>query len=668
MDVTDHKKSTKRISLTESDSLSEDSSRNSSCSYNFDVVDLLTNTAEGYANFTVNEDVSQAIDFLLNNMIEFSEILTSLITTKMEMEIKTPEGISQHFDLAFKHVESMYHFQQRTINNIKKAKGNLEEIGIIFCDDNFVLFKQFLIMTPGIQKDIRTFEDHFRENFPYFKSNIVRPSLRLSFYANFIQSLIKLAKSRRENEQLEKALFYIEALKQDANLEMTLSSIKNSPIDLRLGGKIIHLGELFYISGPLNKKKVLLIVFENVLVITTNKMAHFNYQAHYRVDQLCHIGIDPDGNLILAISDAKKQISIHKFRNSLPDVIHQWEVVLQQWLDDNQASYEITQSNSDNHGNKNTNRMLPLDLWQVFPMLKDAWNEIQNPSETNLSTYNIFEELLQEEEKYVKRLEKLLDPETIPPPEDLVALIRKLITFHRDYFLPEIKEAYEINHRNVVSRLQNALHGLSIYQTYLETRCWMTICLRDGAHAFMYISPVHQLAFYLRWLKKLELYHSKYETQSRNALDCLKRYITDARVRILHDAIGNCRLDFYRTGDMKKRDKFEMKSKSRGFKNGDYIVILFEKVILLTRPSPPRYHLVRDIWMDQINFGPPSDNLISFKIELRMGKEKSPVTFEFKSDREQTRNEWVKLINTELNNIATEIKRKTSMEHFESCW
>ena len=538
-------------------------------------------------------------------------------------------------------------------------------ISKLFKDDRFKIFRNYSILVPSLQKDINMHGDHFREFFPFFKANITLPSLRLGFYSNCLKNLIQSDINSKEKEELKTSLKFLEKLRQEANTEMTLNCVKNSPIDLRLGGKLLHVGELTYLGGSLNKKKFLIIAFENVLLFTINKLFYFNYQSHYRVDQLCYVDADSEGNLVIMTSDTKKQLTTHKFRSTDSIETNKWVTILQNWIDENQASYETSQEDSDLYDKIITNRMLPLCLFQVFPELKAAWDEVNSDTKIFNTEGNMFDELIIEEEKYVKKLNKLIDPETLHPPEDLAIILQRLKDFHARYFLPDLREAAERSNRSVIDTFYKGLKDLSIYQTYLEIRCWYTIVMNDGMQAFMYVAPIRHFAFYLRWARKLGNIYTKYRSISSDALQILMTYIADARVRILHDSIYDCRIDFYRTGDVLRRDKFEIKSKLRGLRNGEYIAILFENVILLTRPNPPRYQFINDIWLDQVYFGPKCENLLNFKLELRQGGDKSNVIFEFRSDKECVQREWVRLITRTLTKLANKIKKKCSLDENE---
>ena len=588
--------------------------------------------------------------YLMEKENEYMKCLCSLLRDYQDMKtIKTPLLIRQHFDRIFKQVEEIYTFQLEFQDELRETHGRPEQVARAFTNEQFQCYGRYMVMTPAVLRDLDQFASHFKENFPHLKVNILKPSLRINFYAMILESIKKEALVEAKGE-LQEAINYLNQVKRKANTEMTLNTVIHSPVDLRLGGgDTLHMGELYYTGGgTLQKKKYQVILFENLLVITSIKAPFFKYKTHYRVEQLESVVASGENELFLnVLSEGQTQLVTLKFRIKTQKIRDEWISELQ----------KITSRNTNlTQGRGSVNllqiprqqfRTLPLDLSRVFPLLKDTVTDDMAGEERTQSPYAYsLPDMITYEELYLKKLSSLLNPETQRPPEALSDLLEKLHRLHSKQFLPILHRSKKVG--EFLDYLVENLDELSIYIDYLVTRSQLTVKLDQDPQAGPYICPVqHVYGIYFGLMKEL----CNFEKCKKHAQRVIRRLQEDIRIaqlRVLKEAIVHGRVDFQRSGSLLLSSQLEVKTRKKEIRAGEYIVLLFENVIILTRPKQPCYEYVMDIWLDQVNLGPPASSDCTFKVEVRQGGRKEPITYEMCASTVEVKQEWHKCLQQQM--------------------
>ncbi|RXG53707.1 hypothetical protein Avbf_09374 [Armadillidium vulgare] len=639
---------------------SESASINDDMMNSGNVTELVTNNICNRKKvFRSSEAFSNDLIFLKKNLEEYILSLNELLDIYEKMKVLSPEKIRQHFDLPLRIIGKIFNFQCYINKVVKESNGNLTCMAKAFLCDQLIAYQQYMILSPTIFSDFHNFKDHFDLNFPTFKSLILLPSSKLNFYIQTLTSFLKFASPSEKNE-LNRAISYLRDLKWNANTEMTIKIVKDSPVDLHLGGRILNVGELTYTNGPLPKRTYYLIAFENMLVITISKVSFCLYVTHFRSEQIICVGCEKSSELIITTASCNHENQeVHQFRSSEKSV-DKWFSLIDDWIVDKMASYEIVSDSYSCPSKSVSGNNYPLSLWQVFPFLKKS--VVTSAVLPDINSFKNIKQLcsllIEVEAEYIEKLNNIFNPQTLPPPPELKDLLQRILNLHEIYFLPELRQTVKKDITLAVDIFMNYLLKFNTYKTYLIKRCLCTVHMPDGIRAQYYIAPVQHFAFYLEWSKELGLI-DRYSQASAFAVDTLLNFIMDAKVILLHETIPNSCLDFYKTGELRKGGQMEIKARPRqkNIKDGSYLVLLFEKVLLFLKPKSPTYHLVFDLWLYQANFGPPPGNPNTFRLEFRQGKCKSHINFDFKTLSPCLKQEWVDQIKEELQVQAEEIKK-----------
>lgn len=586
--------------------------------------------------------------YLMEKEEEYLVCLRSMLRDYQDMNSKTPSLIRQHFDLIFKQVKLIYAFQEELQDDLRKTRGQPDQLARVFTNEQFQCYGRYMVMTPAVQRDLLQYATHFKEHFPDLKRNILKPSLRINFYAMILDSFKKEA-SEEVRRELQGAIDYLNQVKRKANTEMTLQTVVQTPVDLRLGGDMLHIGELNYTGGgTLQKKKYQVILFENLLVITSKKPPYFKYKTHYRVEQLESVVASGDNELLLnVLSEGQTQMVILRFRIKNKKTRDEWINELQ----------KITRrNNSLNQGKRTVNllqiplqqfRTLPLDLFRVFPMLKEVvTDDVPAEGRTQLLDEYSLPNMIYYEEKYVNKLSSLLNPEIQRPPEPLSDLLEKLHRLHSRQFLPALQRSQKVS--DFLDYLAENLDELSVYTDYLVIRSQLTVKLDEVPQAGPYISPVqHIYGIYFGLMKEL-CGSEKCKKSAQRVIKKLQEDIRLAQLRVLKEAIVSGRVDFHRSGKLLLYSPLEVKTRKKEVRDGEYIVLLFENVIILTKPKQPYYEYVMDVWLDQVNLGPPANHDCTFRLEVRQGGRKEPITYEMCASTVELKQKWHQCLHQQM--------------------
>ncbi|XP_063840812.1 uncharacterized protein LOC135089275 [Scylla paramamosain] len=586
--------------------------------------------------------------YLMEKEEEYLVCLRSILRDYQDMNSKTPSLIRQHFDLIFKQVEVIYAFQMALQDSLTETRGQPEKLARVFTNEQFQCYSRYMVMTPAVQRDLLQYASHFKEHFPDLKRNILKPSLRINFYAMILDSFKKEA-SQEVKSKLQEAIDYLNQVKRKANTEMTLNTVIHSPVDLRLGGDMLYIGELNYIGGgTLQKKKYQLILFENLLVITSMKPPYFKYKTHYRVEQLESVVASGDNELHLnVLSEGQTQLATLKFRIKSTKIRDEWISELQKITRRNTKLTQGRGSVSKLQIPRQQFRTLPLDLSRVFPLLKevvmdDAAGEAGREPVDGYSLPN----MNQYEEMYVNKLSSLLNPEIQRPPEALGDLLEKLHRLHSKKFLPALQRSQKVS--DFADYLAENLEELQVYIDYLVVRSQLTVKLDEEPQAGPYICPVqHVYGIYFGFMKEL-CTSEKCKKSAQRVMRRLREDIDLAQIRVLKEAIVNGRVDFQRSGILLLSSPMEVKTRKKEIRAGEYIALLFENVIILTRPKQPYYEYVMDIWLDQVNLGPPTNHDCTFRVEVRQGGRKEPITYEMCATSAEVKQKWMRRLHQQM--------------------
>lgn len=597
--------------------------------------------------------------YLLSNDKEYLECLGKMLEDNQKMRHSTPSHIRQHFDVVFKHLELIFQFQNELHSALIDTTGNVRQLAELFRDEQFESYSRYMINTPTVQKELHRYSTYFEEHFPDLKRNILKPSMRLNFYAMILESFKKQAEED-EKPNLQSAIDYLNHLKRQANTAMTLATVANSPVDLRLGGDMLHAGELYCLSGgSLQKKKYNTILFENLLVITTSKMEKFNYKIHYRAEQLEAVDPEKDNELVLQVLTEGQSQSVNlRLKAKSLYLRDQWVNELRKITLQNQTRCSWDGNQSELLFSRQSSSLMPLDLFSVYPHLLRtmAQEEISN----RVSVEESCETLIFEERTYVRQLSSLLNPEALMPPVKLCSLLEKLYEFHSKAIFPVLENSSCA--KEIIDCFLDNLAYFQIYTDYLVVRCQMATELdTNSVEARLYISPVQHLTFYMVWLRQL-CHIPTFQEAARLLLDHFEHCVETARVRLLTEAIINGRVDIYRSGDIIRSDKMEVRTRKREVNGKFYVALLFEKIIILTKPKPPYYEYAWDIWLDQVNFGPPTGSNTSFKLEVRQGGRKDPITYEFRASSPAAKDKWLESLQREMLKQAEKIRKRTIID------
>nr|XP_053656156.1 uncharacterized protein LOC128704970 [Cherax quadricarinatus] len=599
--------------------------------------------------------------YLLANDNEYLNCLHDMLSNYNMMCSVTPPHIRQHLDVFFLHMETLYQFQIALHGLIKATGGNAAELSQVFTNDQFQLYSRCMIMTPNALRDFSRYSAYFEEHFPHLKRNLLKPSMRINFYVMMLDTF-KNGASEKEKVDLESARDYLNQLKREANTIMTVATVVNSPLDLRLGGEVLQLGELLCLGGgSLQKKKYNIILFEHLLVITSSKMDYFKYKTHYRAERLEAVESAGDQELVLhAFTEGQHQLVTMRFKAKSTFLRDEWVKGLHKIIPRNDTSSQREGKQSDTFSTQVHSQMFPLYLFSEYPHLSSAMvqqdfvNEIPKLSSVEESCLEMF----LEEKAYVRQLSSLLNPEAILPPETLCSLLEKLYQLHSKILLPYLDRS--LNIYNIFRLFFENIDSFSIYVDYLVVRS-QVISQFNSSETRLYISPVQHLTFYLIWLQQLCRYPDLKES-AQKILDHFKTYVKKAQIRLLTDAISNARIDFYRSGNILRHDRMEVKTRKKELRGGLYLALLFENIILLTKPKPPFYEYAWDIWLDQVNLGPPTNSDVVFKLEVRQGGGREPVTCEFRVASPAIKQEWLKCMQQQMLQQAQKIRQRTSAD------
>ncbi|KAK4298840.1 hypothetical protein Pmani_028858 [Petrolisthes manimaculis] len=598
--------------------------------------------------------------YLLANDQEYLKCLRQLLNDHHAMTQHTPSHIRQHFDQVFSLLEQITHFQEEVHERLKETGGDVILLALALRDNQFQYYDRYIVMTSTVQKEFERYSTYFQEHFPDLLRNILKPTFRLNFYAMILESFKKEC-GVEERSEVEATVAYLNRLKRVANTEMTLKAVADSPVDLRLGGDLLHQGELVCLAGgSLQRKKYCVILFENLLVITSSKMSFYKYKVHYRVEQLEKVEVTGSTDLVLhVLTEGQAQHTTIKFRARTQLLRSQWVEYLEKIANENQCVGQGGRRARMVPGlQRECSRPIPLHIFSLYPSLNHSFTH-QQTHHTIIDQCHLEEhwvQLISREKSNLRNLSVFLNPETLVPPTHINKLLEKLYEIHSKGILPILE-----NTRSVGEMLEWFIMNLdlfSIYKEYLVARSEVLLD-QDYATPRLYISPVQHFTFYVAWLQQL-VSHPEHSSAAKKVIFRFYDYVRQAQLQLLKQAIVSGRVDFHRSGDFIRYDKMEVRTRKKELRGGSYFALLFENVIILTKPKPPFYEYTWDIWLDQANLGPPVQSESTFKLEVRQGGGREPVTYDFSATSSTVKQEWLTCIHNQMLEQADKIRKRLS--------
>lgn len=603
----------------------------------------------GYSNFD--------FAFLVQSNDEYSRLLRGLLDVQNKMKELTPQHIRQHFDVAFKQVELLQQFQLELNEAVRASQGNLEALAEVFQNDQFSSYKTYILMMPRVQKKLNHYSSYFQEHFPSFRKNLMTPSLRVHFYALVLKSL-KSRGSRSERESLQRAIDYLNLVNRKANTEMTVASVMECPVDLRLSGDLLLVDEFYYVAGPLAKKKYTLVLFEHILLFTLSSITCFRLMTYCRPGQMESIESGSENELNLYVKPTNKQQVIrHVFRPRNASARSVWEEKLQNFVpsykSSSRKSLSVTPRTAD---------LLPLSLTSEYPQLQAALamapRNTQSGSSGPLETFNeeALQNLVVREENYVRQLSQITQ-ENRELPRFILSILTRVLSLHNRNILPKFKKACQQSLPKVLLCFEDIMAHLAIYSEYFAASVQVAHLPDSAEQPDPVTAPIRHFVFYLSWL-------SERGRQAEAIVAALHTVVADARARILSEAIVNSRVDFFRSGKVLRCDTLRVATPHKGIRDGLYRALLFKKLIILTRVRAPFYEYVCDIRLDEVNLGPlKGSHPTDFRLEVRRGGGRGPQVFEFRARTQETRDTWLAHLRKEFHGQAEAIKRQSSFSH-----
>lgn len=589
---------------------------------------------------------------------EYSQLLKGLVDVHKKMKELTPQHIRQHFDIALKQVELLQQFQIELNEAVRATQGNLDALAEVFQNDQFSSYKTYILMMPRVQKKLNHYSTYFQEHFPNFKKNLMTPSLRVNFYSLVLKSL-KSRGTESERESLQQAIDYLNHVNLKANTEMTVASVMECPVDLRLSGDLLLVDEFHYIAGPLAKKKYTLVLFEHILLFTLSNITCFRLVAYCRPGQVDALESGGENEMCLYIKPTYKQQFIrHVFKPRNASARRQWEEKLHEFVPSYKSNTRRGQSVA-----RRTTDLLPLSLTSEYPQLQAAL--ALSPKTTQSDSTRLSETLNEEslqslvacEESYTRQLSQIIQ-ENCGLLRPVLSILTQILTLHSKHILPKLKKACQQGLAKVLLCFEDIMNDLGIYSEYLAVSVQVNPIPDSGEDPDPALAPIQHFVFYLSWFSELG-------REAEAIVDGFHAVVANARARILSDAIVNSRVDFFRSGKVLRCDMLRVATPHKSIRGGVYKALLFKKLIILARVRAPFYEYVCDIRLDEVNLGPlkgsyPTD----FRLEVRRGGGRGPQVFEFRARSKEARDAWLAHLKKEFQGQAEAIKRQSSFCHF----
>lgn len=311
---------------------------------------------------------------------------------------------------------------------------------------------------------------------------------------------------------------------------------------------------------------------------------------------------------------------------------------------------------SDGEGTWSRRRMveqpMPLSVWTNFPQLKDFYYQRVQFSQTSVSTPAYMEK------EYIEVLRNILgtvlDDELPKPPSSIVTLLRHLVDFHSNVFLPMMEKA---SSRAEVAQCfvdcSEILRGC--YSDYFIELTRHYDELKHENPLEMFIYPLEHFMSYVKMLSTYQKREKDVIPPVQGALSMLRECVSDTNVMLLTENVKGAPFDLGEHAPV----LYEGPAKVRWtgiMMRQDYHLVLLESMLLLLEPYSSHYRYVDALRMDTVGLGPTLDKL-SFQLEVRTAATKT-LLYSFRTPNTRVKEQWLKAITDLLRLQVERLKEK----------
>lgn len=311
---------------------------------------------------------------------------------------------------------------------------------------------------------------------------------------------------------------------------------------------------------------------------------------------------------------------------------------------------------SDGEGTWSRRRMveqpMPLSVWTNFPQLKDFYYQRVQFFQTSVSTPAYMEKEFIEVLRNI--LGTVLDDELPKPPSSIVTLLRHLVDFHSNVFLPMMEKA---SSRAEVAQCfvdcSEILRGC--YSDYFIELTRHYDELKHENPLEMFIYPLEHFMSYVKMLSTYQKREKDVIPSVQGALSMLRECVSDTNVMLLTENVKGAPFDLGEHAPV----LYEGPAKVRWtgiMMRQDYHLVLLESMLLLLEPYSSHYRYVDALRMDTVGLGPTLDKL-SFQLEVRTAATKT-LLYSFRTPNTRVKEQWLKAITDLLRLQVERLKEK----------
>lgn len=311
---------------------------------------------------------------------------------------------------------------------------------------------------------------------------------------------------------------------------------------------------------------------------------------------------------------------------------------------------------SDGEGTWSRRRMveqpMPLSVWTNFPQLKDFYYQRVQFFQTSVSTPAYMEKEFIEVLRNI--LGTVLDDELPKPPSSIVTLLRHLVDFHSNVFLPMMEKA---SSRAEVAQCfvdcSEILRGC--YSDYFIELTRHYDELKHENPLEMFIYPLEHFMSYVKMLSTYQKREKDVIPSVQGALSMLRECVSDTNVMLLTENVKGAPFDLGEHAPV----LYEGPAKVRWtgiMMRQDYHLVLLESMLLLLEPYSSHYRYVDALRMDTVGLGPTPDKL-SFQLEVRTAATKT-LLYSFRTPNTRVKEQWLKAITDLLRLQVERLKEK----------
>ncbi|XP_045113241.1 uncharacterized protein LOC123505673 [Portunus trituberculatus] len=311
---------------------------------------------------------------------------------------------------------------------------------------------------------------------------------------------------------------------------------------------------------------------------------------------------------------------------------------------------------SDGEGTWSRRRMvdqpIPLNVWTNFPQLKDFYYQRVSFSRTSASTPAYMEK------EYIEALRNILgtvlDEDVPKPPPSIITLLRHIVDFHSNVFLPMIEKASSrIEVAQCFVDCSEILRGC--YSDYFVelTRHYDELRHENSLETFM--CPLDHFMNYIKMLSTYQHREKDAIPPVQGALSMLRECVSDTNVLLLTENVKGAPFDLGEHAPVLHEGPAKVRWTGIMMRQ-DYHLVLLESMLLLLEPYCSHYRYVDALRMDTVGLGPTLDKL-SFQLEVRTAATKT-LLYSFRTPSPTVKEQWLKAITDLLRLQVERLKEK----------